>query len=72
MRIWLRFEPVTLRRKPVLLDAGGRGLAREAAELPHDPDADNYLVDDMALFNAFAVGAARALPPDPADDLEDA
>jgi hypothetical protein len=28
--------------------------------------------DDMALFNAFAVVAARALPPDPADELADA
>jgi hypothetical protein len=50
----------------------GRRLAREVAELPHDPDTDNDLVEDMALFNGFAVVAARALPPDPADDLEDA
>jgi hypothetical protein len=49
-----------------------RRLAREVAELPRDPDTDNYLVDDMALFIAFAVVATRALPPAPSDDLEDA
>jgi hypothetical protein len=45
----------------------GRRLAREVAEQPHDPDTENHLVDGMGL----AVVAARALPPDPADDLED-
>jgi hypothetical protein len=45
--------------------------AQVLAELPHDPDPENYLVprDDMTLFRAFAVVAARALQLDPADDL---